>query len=223
MSWIKEYTSSSIGKKQIMAKTGLFLTLFLLGHLLGQIPLLTQDSDAFNKYAHLLTSNKPVYYTIEVILSLIALVHIVLAFKTRMENKAARPVAYEVNARKGKRGFTSFTMPVTGILIALFLILHISTFRNGAYYETTIDGVVMRDIYKLVVEEFAKPWYSAIYLAAMAVMAFHLRHGIASVFQTFGLNHPKYNDKFEKLALAYAALIGIGNALIVITVMVRGA
>lgn len=222
MSWIKEYTSSSIGKKQIMAKTGLALSLFLLGHLLGQIPLLTQDADAFNKYAHLLTSNKPVYYTVEVILSLIALTHIVLAIKTKKENKAARPVPYDVNARKGSKGIASFTMVPTGILIALFLILHIMTFRNGAYYETTVDGVVMRDIYKLVVEEFAKPWYSAIYVAAMAVVGFHLRHGVASVFQTFGLNHPKYNDKFDKLALGYALLIGLANAIIVITVMVRG-
>lgn len=222
MSWIKDYTSSSIGKKQIMAKTGLALSLFLLVHLLGQLPLLTQDSDAFNKYAHLLTSNKVIYYGSEVALSLIAFIHIFLAIKTKSENKAARPIAYSVNARKGSKGIASFTMVPTGILIACFLILHIMTFRNGAHYPVVIDGVEMRDIYRLVVEEFAKPWYSAIYIAAMAVIALHLRHGIASVFQTLGLSHPKYNDKFDKIALAYALLIGVANAGIVITVMVRG-
>lgn len=223
MSWIKEYVSSSIGKKQIMAKTGAVLSLFLLGHLLGQLPLLLQDADAFNKYAHLLTANKAIYYTIEVILTLIVLVHITLAIKTKAENKKARGIGYHVKACKGDKGIASFTMVPTGILIALFLILHIMTFRNGAYYVTTVDGVVMRDIYKLVVEEFSQLWYSAIYIVAMGVMGFHLRHGVSSMFQTFGLNHPKYNDKFDKLAIAYATFIAVANSIIIITVMVRGA
>ncbi len=182
-----------------------------------------QDADAFNKYAHLLTANKAIYYTVEVILTLIVLVHITLAIKTKAENKKARGIGYHVKACKGDKGIASFTMVPTGILIALFLILHISTFRNGAYYVTTVDGVVMRDIYKLVVEEFSQLWYSAIYIVAMGVMGFHLRHGVSSMFQTFGINHPKYNDSFDKLAIAYATFIAVANSVIIITVMVRGA
>ena len=232
MSWFKTYTKSSIGKKQVMAVTGLAWAGFAVTHLLGNIPLAIGAKDAFNAYAKGLSDLGPLLYIAELGLLGILVLHIYLAFKTRMENKAARPIAYAVNARKGEKGLASFTMPYTGMAIFAFLILHIVTFKYGSYYcvgmENAMDPSlcpegVARDLYRTVVEEFSKFWYSAIYIVAMITFGLHVGHGVGSAVQTFGLSHPRYNSLVSKISIGYGFLVGGGNILIVLAVMVRGA
>ncbi len=224
MSWIKTYTKSSIGKKQLMAVSGLAWAGFVFGHFVGNTPLLLGESaaPAFNKYANFLTSLGGALYAVEAILMVLLLSHMVLAIKTRMENKKARPIGYLVNAKRGDRGIASFTMPYTGLIILIFLIVHIATFKYGPYYETTYDGVVMRDLYKTVAEWYGQWYYALFYLVSMIALGLHLGHGFGSALQTFGLNHPRYNALINKASIGYALLIGGGNAIITIVMFVRG-
>lgn len=221
---VSRFFVSSIGRKQLIALTGLLLCGFLVGHLLGNFLLLV-SADAFNLYAHKLISLGALLYVIEAGLTAVFLLHLGLALKLTIENKIARgPQKYYVKNRTG-RGETlmSATMPYTGLILLVFLVLHILQFKFGAYYETTVDGVVMRDLHKLVVEHFQSPLNVAWYVFAMAAAAMHTAHGFQSAFQTFGWNHYVWMPKIKTLGYAYAILVAGGFAFISIMTHVRGA
>lgn len=129
-----KYFGSSIVKKQIMGVTGLMLCGFLLTHMAGNF-LIFVGPDAFNLYAHKLTSN-PLIYVAEAILAGIFLTHIGLAIKLTIENKQARPDSYFVKVKTGRGAtFASSTMPLTGLLILVFLVWHIVNLKFGPWYE----------------------------------------------------------------------------------------
>lgn len=221
MSWFTKYTSSSVGKKQLMALTGLMLAGFLLGHVSGNIPLLFGNADAFNKYAFFLESQKPLLYFVELGLIGVFLVHMYLAFKTRSENKAARVSGYAVEARKGKKGFMAFTMIPSGIAILAFTIMHVMTFKYGVGGETkmiTLDGVEMLDLYSRVSVFLQTPAFAITYIIAMLALAMHLGHAITSALQTLGMNHPRYNSLFSFAGTAYTVFVAGLNIAIVIAV-----
>lgn len=209
------YLTSSIGKKQIMALTGFGLLGFTATHLLGNI-LLFLGADAFNFYAHQLTSNKLILLA-EAGLAGMFLLHIVLAVLTRVENMRARPVNYYVKTRTG-RGETlaSKTMPITGIVLLVFIITHLLNFKFGTNYPTTVDGVEMRDLYRTVIEYFASPAYVAWYVFAMCTLGFHTSHGFQSAFQSWGLRHPKYTPVIELLSFAYGIVVAVGFSALAI-------
>ncbi len=220
---VTRYFMSSIGRKQLIALTGLLLCGFLVTHLLGNVLLLV-GADAFNLYAHKLMSMGALIYVAEAGLAAIFLAHLGLAMKMTWENKVARGQKYYAKNRTG-RGETimSATMPYTGLIILVFLVLHILQFKFGAYYETTVDGVVMRDLYRTVVEFFRSPLNTAWYVFAMAAAAVHTSHGFASAFQSFGFNHGAWTPCVKKASYAYALVVGGGFALISILLHVKGA
>lgn len=209
------YFTSSIGKKQIMALTGFGLLGFTATHLAGNL-LLFAGADNFNFYAHQLTSNKFIYVA-EAGLAGMFLLHIALAVLMRVQNMSARPVKYYVKSKTG-RGETlaSSTMPITGIILLVFLITHLINFKFGTHYDTTVDGVMIRDLFKTVIEYFANPVYVAWYVFAMLSLGLHTSHGVKSAFQTWGINHPKYNQIIEALSLAYGAVVAIGFSAVAI-------
>jgi len=203
------YLKTSIVKKQIMGLTGLLLCGFLISHLAGNC-LIYVGPKAFNSYAHALVSN-PLIYVAEAILASIFLVHIGLGITLTMQNKAARPVGYYVKTKTGRGAtFASSTMPYTGIIILLFLIWHIVNFKFGTYYEVTHDGIVMRDLYRLLIEYFHNPLHVAGYIFAMLAMGIHLSHGFWSAFQSVGFNHPKYNCLIKCGAKVFAVAMTLG-------------
>ncbi len=208
---LRVYFSSSIGKKQIMAVTGLALCGFLVSHLLGNLLILV-GADAFNFYAYKLTSNNLIYVA-EAGLAFIFLLHLFLALNLTLQNKMARQDGYYMKKRTG-RGATlaSSTMPYTGFVILVFLILHLIQFKFGPVYSTVVDGVEMRDLYRTVIEYFAAPLNLTWYIFAMTVMAFHVGHGFSSTFQSLGFNHPKYTPTIKKLGLAYSLVVALGFA-----------
>jgi succinate dehydrogenase / fumarate reductase, cytochrome b subunit len=220
---VTRYLTSSIGRKQLIALTGLLLCGFLVSHLLGNFLLLV-SADAFNLYAHKLISLGPVLYVVEAILAAIFILHLGLAAKLTIENKIARGQKYYTKNRTG-RGETimSATMPYTGFILLVFLVLHIIQFKFGPYYSVEIEGVMMRDLYKTVVEYFASPINTAWYVIAMFAAAVHTSHGFASAFQSFGLNHPLWMPKIKTLGIVYAIAVGGGFALISILLHVKGA
>lgn len=213
---------NSVIKKQIMGITGLLLCGFVLAHLLGNMTLLI-GSDAFNKYGFTLTSN-PLIYIAEAGLLAIFLVHIILAAKLVIENRRARPIPYAYPRKHSGRGatFASSTMVFTGIIALVFLIIHIRGLKFGAYYETTVHGIVMRDLYKLTVEYFQDPLHVLFYVIAVVALGIHVSHGFWSAFQSLGLNHPKYMPKLKCAAWAFGILVGVGYSALAIFCYFQG-
>jgi succinate dehydrogenase / fumarate reductase cytochrome b subunit len=211
-----QYFTTSIGRKQVMALTGLLLCGFLVAHMLGNFLILVGPSQ-FNIYAHKLISLGPLLYLAEAGLSAIFLAHLGLAVKLTLENHAARGQKYYVKTRTG-RGETlmSATMPYTGLVLLIFIITHLIHFKFGPYYSTIVDGVTMRDLYKTVADYFKDPLNTLWYVFAMVCAAFHTAHGFSSAFQSFGWNHPAWFPKIKSLGLIYALIVGGGFSFIAI-------
>jgi len=198
--WIKSFTSS-VGKKLIMAVTGLSFIGFLTMHLLGNLTIYG-GGDAFDAYAVKLHSLGVLLKVAEWGLLLFAVVHIVTGMALFLENWRARPVRYAVKKRAGGRSLGSATMPYTGVFLLAFVVFHLLNFHFVDKTQTTI--------FQIVSTAFQSPFYVAIYVAAMLVAAVHVSHGLWSAFQTMGANHPKYMPILRMIGLIFSITVGIG-------------
>ena len=211
----QNYFFSSIGKKQVMAITGLGLCGFLVSHLLGNM-LLLLGPDAFNTYAYTLTSTSLIYVA-EIGLLVLFIAHVVLAITLTVKNKQARPTKYYLKRKTGAgETFASQTMIYTGFVLLVFIILHLINFKYGTMYATTVNGVEMRDLYRLVIEYFSNPLYVAWYVFAMIAIGIHTSHGFQSAFQSIGINHPKYTPIIKKISCAFGVIVGVGYSALAI-------
>ncbi len=205
----RPFILTSIGKKYLMGFTGLVWAGFVLTHMAGNL-LIFAGADAYNKYGHAIISN-PLIIPAEIFLLIAFLAHIFLAAKLTIENKIAKGSRYLATPSGEKAGsLASRTMAIQGSIILVFLILHIATFKFGTHYETTVNGVVMRDLYKLIIEVFQQPLYVAWYVLALFVLGFHLKHGFGSVFQSFGLKNDHYAPLINKLSCLYGIIVALG-------------
>lgn len=202
MAWLLKVARSSIGKKQIVALTGLALCGFLVVHLAGNF-LLFAGQETFDAYAEALTS-MPFIIPAEVVLALIFLSHIALAIRVTWENWRARSSRYAVNSTCGERTLASGTMIVSGLIILVFLVLHLIDFKV-AYDEGT-------SLYQLVVDKFQQPFYVIWYVFAVCVLGLHVSHGVQSAFRSLGLVHAKYTPIVEKLGTLFAVIVAVGYA-----------
>ena len=219
---VNHYFRSSIGRKQLVAITGLLLCGFLVSHLTGNLLLLV-SSDAFNLYAHKLASLGGLLYVIEGVLTVIFALHLGLAIKLNMENMKSRG-KYQMKTKTGRgTTFMSQTMPYTGLVLLVFIILHLKNLKFGTYYETTIDGVVMRDLTKTTIEYFSSIGAVVWYVVAMTCAGLHTAHGFASAFQSMGWNHGKYFKNVKRIGYLYAVVIAGGFALLSIYCHMKGA
>ena len=220
MGWIFRYLTSSVGKKQVMALTGLLLILFLVGHLGGNF-LLFLGAEPFNSYSHALISN-PLIIPIELGLLAIFLVHIGLAIWVSIENKLARPDPYAHPLCEGKQGLSSSTMLITGGALILFVIVHLLGLKYGTYYwAAAADGTVIRDVYKLVLEYLKNPGMVLFYGASMIVLGIHLTHAFWSACQTIGLSHKKYTPLLRGLSILLA--LGLAGGFLVVVIFANQA
>jgi succinate dehydrogenase / fumarate reductase cytochrome b subunit len=207
--------SSSVGSKFLIALTGLFLFLFLVSHLAGNL-LFILGPDAFNHYSHSLISN-PLILVAEGGLIAIFLLHIFKAITMFLANLNARPERYATRKwaksknDRSRKSLSSTTMILTGTITLLFVITHLATFKYGPYYETA-EGI--RDLYRLQLAVFSNPGYVAFYLVAMGVIGFHLWHGISSAAQSFGLDSPKWTPRIIWTGQLLTAVITAGFALL---------
>lgn len=205
--------STSIGTKVIIAFTGLALFGFLIAHLAGNL-LLLAGPEAFNAYSHALISN-PLIYLAEAGLAAVFLLHIWKTVRNYLRNRAARPTAYAVKKPAGhtsRKSLSSTSMIVTGSTILVFLVLHLKTFKFGAYYDAVEPGV--RDLYRLTIEVFQNPLYVIWYVVAMIAVGMHLRHGITSALQSLGAIPSHMTRRVLALGAAVAILIAGGFAMI---------
>lgn len=207
--------SSSIGSKFLIALTGLFLVIFLIAHLAGNL-LFLAGPDAFNNYSHQLTSN-PLVYVAELGLLGVFVLHIVKTVALVAGSYSARPNAYvkrkwaKTKNANSRKSFSSSTMILTGTITLLFVVTHLVTFKFGTYYETA-EGI--RDIYRLQLAVFSQPGYVAFYMVAMGVIVFHLWHGTSSAMQSFGVNSPRWTPRLQWAGRGLAVIVGVGFAML---------
>ncbi len=211
MGWFFNALNSSIGKKILMALTGICLMTFLIIHLINNLSLYG-GPDVFNSVVKNLDSIKPFIRVIEIILALIFVIHIIDGVRLWFENRSARPVKYKINATKENTNIFSRTMIWSGSIIFIFLIIHLRTFWVS--FNLGHPLALSHNYYQILVEAFKNPVYSAFYVFAIILMGFHLIHGFQSAFQTFGLNNKKYFPFIKKLGLAYTLIMVFGFASI---------
>jgi len=209
MGWFISFIDSSLGKKLIMAVTGLFLYLYLIIHLVANLFLLG-TGQAFNDYAEFMASsvNIPVRI-IEIVLFIAFIYHIVNAIRLWFINRSARGQKYVVKDPSANSTFYSRFMIQSGIVIFIFLILHLLDFfipsRFGEMNVTMYDAAVVK---------FQNTWWSVMYVVAMILLAFHLVHAFQSGFQTLGLRHTKYTPFIKGFGVVFSILICLGFAVI---------
>jgi succinate dehydrogenase / fumarate reductase cytochrome b subunit len=195
-----------------MALTGLGLVGFVTVHLIGNLTFFV-GPEAFNAYAHKLLSLGPLLYLVEIGLVGIFLLHAVFATAVYLNNRQARAQNYDTTGNAGDpslKTISSRTMIYTGIILFVFVIIHVKTFKYGTYYAFDNGGESIRDLYRLVVEIFQSPIYTFGYVLAMVLLGYHLRHGFWSAFQSLGTMHARYTKGIYGLGVLIAIVLAVG-------------
>ncbi len=220
MNWFSRFLQSSLGQKLLMALTGIFLMLFLIIHLIGNLQLLKNDGgEAFNAYAYFMTHN-PLIKTVSYLLYATILFHAWKGVVLWRQNSTARgSQKYAVqHVRSQERA--SRNMAWLGIVIFVFILLHMYQFwlqmKLGNVSMVTVKGMdhPVKDLYTPVKLAFENPLYVLFYVISMWVIAVHLWHGFWSSFQTLGLSHRKYTPLIKSVGYVYAILVPLLFAVI---------
>jgi succinate dehydrogenase / fumarate reductase cytochrome b subunit len=210
--------SSSVGTKLLIGATGLALFLYMVLHLAGNA-IIFFGPETFNEYSHRLISN-PLIIPVEIGLLLVFLLHIYKTVTMWMRNKAARPIGYrkkEMAGHTSRKSLSSSTMIASGLIIMVFLTIHVKQFRFGSFYLAAGSDSI-RDLYRTELEVFQQPLWVVFYVIATLLVGLHLRHGFASAFQSLGVDHPRYTRRLVAIGIAFAILIAGGLAVIPIWV-----
>ena len=211
--------TSSIGKKIIVALTGLFLVLFLAGHLVGNL-LIFAGPEGFNTYAyflHHMIHGVGIWLFRALMIGMLG-AHIAATVALTLQNRAARS-PYECKTVI-QASTASRTMIWSGLTILAFFVYHMlhftarigNEYNSLARYKTTLPGVEgeVHNAWLMVVDGFGVWYVSLFYVISMTLLCLHLSHGVASIFQTLGLRPKKSEDAIKHLSLAYSAVIWLG-------------
>ncbi len=229
MSIVAGILKSSLGKKYIMAGTGVLLILFVVGHLVGNLQVFGPP-ELINNYAHFLQSKPLMVWGARIGLLVLVGLHITTAVQLSLANREARPVGYADGEIYGATWQSRYTM-VSGLVILAFIIYHLAHFTvllpgiNGvgdfSKLKTELHGAEVRDVYAMMILGFQVWWVSLFYLVAQALLFIHLGHGLASVFQTFGLRNHVWWPRIRCFAQAASIAIFVGYAVIPISIYLR--
>jgi succinate dehydrogenase / fumarate reductase cytochrome b subunit len=225
MSWFSELTRSAVGKKAVMAVTGIILFGFVLIHMIGNLKLY-EGRDFLNQYGtflrQILVPALPPHgalWIARLILLSAVVLHMWAAWSLVRMSRAARPQAYQ-QRQPVAMSYASRTMRWGGVIIVLFVIYHILHFTTGTVHPDFIEG----DVYHNMVTGFRVWWVSLFYIVAQIALGFHLYHGVWSLFQSLGWSHPRFNHWRSGLAHAFAWIVTLGYIyfpLAVLTGLVR--
>jgi succinate dehydrogenase / fumarate reductase, cytochrome b subunit len=204
MRWLLEFWDSNIGKKYVMAISGILLVLFAFGHMAGNLQVFL-GADVFNTYAKNLQSLGPLLWLVRAGLLALAVAHIIASLQLTARARAARPQGY-AKMQPQISTFASRTMRLGGLVLAAFLIFHILHFTTGQLHPAFSKG----GAYGNVVIGFNVWWVAAFYIVAMTIFAFHLYHGVWSAFRSLGVAKPNPMPMERKLALGAAVIIWAG-------------
>ena len=206
--------NSIVGKKILMAVSGLVLTGFVLGHMAGNLQIFL-GPERLNAYARFLQDNMEILWPARIILSISVIVHILMAWQlTVLNNLKSRPVSY-VKKTAIASTYAARTMVWSGPIIALFVVYHILHFTTGSAHPNFHPG----EVYDNVITGFRQAPAAAFYILANILLGIHLYHGVWSLFQTLGFNHPRYTPWLKLAAKLYGLVIAAGNCSIPVAVL----
>jgi len=214
------FFSSSIGRKWVVALTGLALFGFVVGHLAGNLQIFI-GPESINRYGAFLQGLGELLWLVRIGLLVMLVLHIVFTIKLRLENRAARPERYAVTKRLASP-FAARMMLWSGLMVLCFVIFHLLHFTTQTIYPEYRgfhDSLARHDVYHMMVVGFSNKAASAFYLVGVGLLAMHLNHGIQSLFQTLGWNSGKVRPLWEKGGQAFSWLIFLGYASIPVAVM----
>jgi succinate dehydrogenase cytochrome b subunit len=231
MNIIANLFKSSVGKKYIMAVTGVVLFLFVIGHLAGNLQFFI-GREAINRYGNLLQTNPEIIWPVRLILLLMLGLHIWSASTLTLENRAARPVGYDVYEPLSA-SLASRTMYLGGSIVFIFIIYHLLhytfmvqylnlTHQSFAAFMEKLPGQVpseRHDIFKMMVVGFSNPLVSGFYVLGLALLCLHLSHGASSMFQSLGWKNEAYRPFLDRAAHVVAWLIFLGYTSIPVAVL----
>jgi succinate dehydrogenase / fumarate reductase cytochrome b subunit len=212
--------SDSIGRKVVMAITGLLMVLFVVGHLAGNLSIFA-GPNGINAYAFHLHELAPLVWGTRIVMGAAVLLHLFISIQVTLENSAAKPDRYAVQ-NSLKATFASKNMIWTGAIIGAFILYHLLhfTFRVTPNLALGFDYMNRFDVYTMVVKALGGAFTGLVYIVAMVSLFFHLSHGIQSVFQTLGLSNafllPRWSAVGKTLAVIF--LVGFGSIPAVILV-----
>ena len=212
--------SSPIGRKWIVAITGIVLVLFVIGHLLGNMTIFV-GPDAMNAYAAFLKSTGEILWVVRIVLLTCVVLHIWFTITLWRENLKARPRQYAVKSNLGTTVYARL-MRLSGLTVLAFVLYHLAQFTWEAFnpeYKGWFDAQGRHDVYRMVVTAFSCPFVSAFYILAVGLLGMHLSHGIASLFQTLGITTEKLRPVFESGGKIVAWIVFLGFASIPTSVL----
>lgn len=215
-------TRSSIGKKILTAVTGLIAFAYVVGHMLGNLQIFI-GQDQLNTYAEALHSLGALLWVIRAFLLASFVIHIWLGIQLKLENWSARPIAYK-NETTQQASLASRTMIWTGLIVLAFVIYHLLHFTvrsTDARFAELTDSLGRMDVYSMVILGFSNVWISIFYLIAVGLLSYHLSHGVASVFQSLGLNNPRWQKRLDVIAWIAAVVLFLGYASVPVSVMLN--
>lgn len=209
------FWQSTNGKKAVMAVTGAILFLFVIGHLLGNLQIF-DGPDRLNAYGRFLKNTGELLWIVRIGLLVAVGLHILATVQLWSRNRKARPVGYSVK-KSVNSSYADRTMYWSGPIVLAFVIFHLLQFTAGYIHPESkfIEG----DVYQNVVTGFRVWWVSVWYIFSMILLGFHLRHGLWSMFQSVGLNHPRHTPVLQRAALWIAILITLGYISIPVSVL----
>lgn len=200
-----------------MALTGLFLVVFLITHLAGNLQLLDMSPEGqlkFNAYAKFMTTF-PLVKAVSYLLYFSILFHAFDGFLLAFQNRKARPVKYAFEKPNANSAWYARQMALLGTLILVFIVIHMRGFWYEMHWgDIGMDANGNKDLYNVVAAAFSQSWYVTLYVVMMAVLAFHLLHGFQSAFQSLGLNHPRYTPMVKNVGVFIAVVVPVFFALI---------
>ena len=207
---------TAIGKKVVMAVTGLIGIGFVIGHMSGNL-LAFAGPDELNAYAHFLQSTGELLWILRIVLIAAVIAHVVAAVQLTRQNRAARPIGYAQREPQVST-WASRTMRLGGVLLLVFIVLHILHFTTGDWKPG--GSFSETDVYSNIVLSFRIWWVTLFYVVAMIALGLHLYHGAWSSVRTLGMSQPSPKPLHRTIALGVAILLWIGFTVVPVAVFV---
>jgi succinate dehydrogenase / fumarate reductase cytochrome b subunit len=224
MNLLGAFFHSSVGRKILMALTGLVMFGFVTGHLLGNLQIF-EAPEKINAYGHLLESLGEALWAVRLVLLACVVIHVWLAIELTLENRAARPQAYGYE-HTNRATLASRVMARTGLVVLAFLIYHLLDFtlrvQHPEWGEHTFrlpDGTMVRDVHAMMLAGFSRVGVSLFYILAVGLLSYHLAHGTVSMFQSLGLKNERWTRGLERFAAVYCWGYFLLNAAIPLAVL----